>query len=533
MNLIRSLVLPWFLYFFAIVAAVVAVGIKAQLQPQQVQWALALLGVGALLCVMSNFRTFNQVGIWISYSLPISLRYTAAGWVFRAFQAAAVAAAFYFLGQFSWMPLLWQGIVVPVVFALTLFVGVWSLVGSILKWTSNIVFNRTIAFLLTLPILLAVPATAVYLGQTFLISYQASRAKPLVTEVASTPPPEVETAKPAVVKKAPVNPAVEQRAHELQGIAESGKPCSDKSKEISAALIPNGPEEVVYWAVKAVKCTEMRSVVGLPKLVKIMMEHPSARVRAASIRAMTKFGTENVRQVSYLIVKRISEKEPVEVIEAAATVLGNLGETERKYSTNRLKNLLDSPHSSLIAAKTLIEKIKREDLVVDYVSEHLTGTPDSRERAVGMICLLPEASRTIAEPHIDEVVATIKTGAKDDPAREALDCLGHTGFQAIRQEVLKPQKLDRPVAARALAQMDVKSAPEALETAEKCSRDENEQVRQWCSQSLGKIGAPALPKILDLLKSRDTTLKDAGKNALNFFNRLRQYHQHRHLPVGG
>ncbi|MGZ5280447.1 MAG: HEAT repeat domain-containing protein, partial [Pseudobdellovibrionaceae bacterium] len=78
--------------------------------------------------------------------------------------------------------------------------------------------------------------------------------------------------------------------------------------------------------------------------------------------------------------------------------------------------------------------------------------------------------------------------------------------------------LERPVAARAFAEMKVKDSSEALATVETCVRDSNEQVRKWCSQSLGKIGAPALPKILDLLSSNQSELKDAGKNALNFFD---------------
>ena len=74
------------------------------------------------------------------------------------------------------------------------------------------------------------------------------------------------------------------------------------------------------------------------------------------------------------------------------------------------------------------------------------------------------------------------------------------------------------MAARALSEMSVKESPGVLETASHCASDKNDQVRQYCSQSLGKMGASALPKILDLLKSNDTNLKDAGKIALGSMN---------------
>jgi HEAT repeat protein len=63
----------------------------------------------------------------------------------------------------------------------------------------------------------------------------------------------------------------------------------------------------------------------------------------------------------------------------------------------------------------------------------------------------------------------------------------------------------------------VKQFPDAIEVADACSRDPNPTVRKWCSQSLGRIGAPALPKILELLESGNKSLKDAGQNALAHF----------------
>jgi HEAT repeat protein len=374
---------------------------------------------------------------------------------------------------------------------------------------------------MSLPVFALVPLTAIFLGKTIVTAYLASRPELAVAQM-EVPP---HSQKPADVKadagaKASAGEApLDKKAQSFRDLAESGQPCYNESKEIIAALVPNGPEETTYWAIKAMKCSDVSAVVGLPRLAKIMTDHPSPKVRAAAIRGMPRYGYEKVHQISYLIVKRIAEKESPEVVEAAASVLSKLGEDERKWARNRLKALLDSPRASAAAAKVLVEDLKQEDLVTEYVSEHLKGSEQDRNRAISMICVLPKASRSVAEPHIDQVVASIKTGAKDDPAMVALDCMGRPGFQAIRQEVVQPQRLDRPVAARALAEMNVKSTPEeALETAQRCVRDENEQVRKWCSQSLGKIGAPALPKILDLLKSNESEMKEAGKNALNFFD---------------
>jgi hypothetical protein len=180
--------------------------------------------------------------------------------------------------------------------------------------------------------------------------------------------------------------------------------------------------------------------------------------------------------------------------------------------------LLDNSKTSGIASKVLVHDLKRDDLVAEYVSTHLAEEGDARVRAITMICSLPAASRSVAEPNISHIVASVKTADSEDPAIVALECLGAAGFQAIRQEVVSPERLEKPVAARALAEISDKDNPEALETANNCARDANPEVRGWCSQTLGKIGAPALPKILDLLKSSDRNLKASGNNALNFFD---------------
>jgi HEAT repeat protein len=521
MKVLRHLLFPWVLLFTVIIAVMVMTGVRFHVPEKFNPYVNYCLGVGIFLCLVSNFNTLSKAGIWIAHSLPSSLRRSPWGWILRAFFAAGVAGGFYLMGQLSWIPLIWQAAVIPIVAALCLFVIVRSLMGPILSWSSQIAFSRFTAFVLGIPVFALVPITAIFLGHMVVNAYVASRPEM---------PPAVLTAAIAAEQASNSNEqtAVAEKEHEapeseeaktFYELATSGKSCADSNKEVQNALNPNGHEEVVYWAIKAVKCTEMKSVVGLPKLAKIMTDHPSAKVRAAAIMAMPKFGIDNVKRIGYLLVKRIAEKEPSDVIEAAASVLTRLGEDERKWAHRRLKGLLDSPKASGAAAKVLVDKLKNGEIVSEYVSEHLPESGEPRARAISMICALPDPNRKAAEPYIEKIVESIKTGSEDDPAIVALGCLGNPGFQAIRQEVTQPQHLDRPVAARALAEMDIKdNTKDALETAKNCAQDKDATVRKWCSQALGELGAPALPQILDLLKSNNSALKDAGQHALNFFN---------------
>lgn len=527
MKVLRFLVLPWVLFFIAIVSVMVFAGAATTKLPELAsKYGLYLLFVGIVFCLYSNFSTLTRAGIWLAHSLPSSLRRSPWGWFFRAVLAAAIALGFYLVGQLPWIPLLWQAMVIPVAFAASLFVIVWSLMGLVLTWSSQIAFSRFSAFALGLPVFAMVPLTAIFLGKTITTAYVASRPEtsPSLMQAAAQKDQKKEMAQAANTTTTPTDtkPTVTPLSDEAKlfySLAIAGKSCAENSKEIQKALTPYESEDVAFWAIKAIKCTEMKSVVALPKLAKIMVEHSSSKVRAAAILAMPKFGTENVRRIGYLLVKRISEKEPVEVIEAAAQVLIRLGEDEKKWAHNRLKSLLDSSKASGTVAKVLVENLKSDELVIEYISTNLPGQGPARARAVKMVCALPPSQRQVAEPYIESIVASIQTGAEDDPAIVALGCMGQAGFEAIRREVTSPKKLGRPVAARALAEIDIKDNTEgALEIAKDCAKDADDTVRKWCSQALGEIGSAALPQILDLLKSNKSELKDAGQNALNYFN---------------
>src|SRR5690606_7119388 len=143
-----------------------------------------------------------------------------------------------------------------------------------------------------------------------------------------------------------------------------------------------------------------------------------------AITQMTHYGVDKVKPLGYLLVKRISENEPLPVIEAASLVMMKLGDDERAWVSKRLTNLLENPKTSALASKILVSKFKREDLVTEFVTTNLTLESARKDHAISMICSLSKNSRKLAEPHIDIILSSIKTGDTADPAVKALECLG-------------------------------------------------------------------------------------------------------------
>ncbi|MFK9985543.1 hypothetical protein ACJEM7_25170, partial [Escherichia coli] len=86
--------------------------------------------------------TLNKAGIWIAESLPYSVRGNSFSCFVRAFFAAVTAGIFYLAGQASWMPLYWQGFVIPFVFTISLFIIVRSLMAVTIKTAANVTFIR-------------------------------------------------------------------------------------------------------------------------------------------------------------------------------------------------------------------------------------------------------------------------------------------------------------------------------------------------------------------------------------------------------
>ncbi len=592
MKLIRSLVFPWLVFFVAAVSCYILISTRyLHMQVFLEKHGNEGLILGAICCLLLNIHSMSQVGIWMTESLPESLRYTSIRWLIRAVKAAVVIGAGLLIAKLPWMPLVWQGMILPAIITVGLFVIVWNLLGPILKWSSQLTLSRTLGVLLSIPVLAAIPLTAFVVGKMFVSAYRTSQAdihpapmvqvkppevvqlKGLLLSVAgnemrmfgewpkgsgqnkavniklnSLPPSTVMAlpktpskkeltviVKPELVVEAPTqsepnhldtkdiharlhSPQTETRASTLREIYEFSDSCSEYSKDIHNALDPHAPKAVAYWATQALKCSDVKAVVAMPKLVQLMYEHPDAEVRGAAIRAMKKYGDENIKRVTYLLIKRVSAQEPPEVVTAAAALMAGLADDSTRVATNRLKGLLDVTRLSAASAQSLIQDFKRDDLVTEFVEANLVA-PDAeaRGRAVGMICALPKSKREFAEDHVSEVLASISSVTPDDPGVKALHCLGKVGVSAVSAELSKPQKLKRPMAARLLAQMNVKEGAEAIRVSAQCSADVDEEVRKWCSQTLGQLGAPALPDILKLLNSTSQSLKESGRNALGFF----------------
>ncbi len=515
-NVLRNLVIPWVLLFILALGGAIVAGMVYHIQAVDHSAYFISIGLGILLCFVSNINTLSTAGIWITHSLPSSLRYNSWPWIISAIKASLLAGFIYLVGLISFVPLFWQAFVIPIVFTIALFVIVWRLMGPILTWSSNMVLSRVAAWMISLPVFALIPLMAIFLGQNITTAYISSRPDLVImtSQKSGEQPQDSSPAEVSVVPRAKLPPVIEKRVETLQALAESGKSCAEDSKLIQSSLDPKAPDEVVYWAIKATQCAQMKSIVGLPKLVKIMMEHPSEKNRVEAIKAMPRFGRENVKQIAYLLYKRIGENYSQEMIKATAIVLANLGEVEKKTATRRLESLLESKISGSVIAQILIDNMKQDEIVAEFVVQNLSSGTENRERAITMICQLPLKTRALVEPMIDQVVASVKTGAKEDPAKIALSCLGKPAFQAIQKEVIHPEKLERSIAARTLSELDFKNSPEVLSTVGACVTDVNDQVRKYCSYSLGKIGVDALPKILDLLKSNDLNLKDAGHTAL-------------------
>ncbi len=591
MHLLFSLVLPWIVFFLMTVVGHIVLSLKAwqifQVLSSHSEW---ILGIGSLICLYFNFRTISNVGIWVSDRLPQSVRFEPQLWLFRAVVGLLLAGILYLTGKFSWVPLFWQGIVLPFTLTLFLFFIIWNFLGPILKWSSKFSWSRSATLLAILPVFAFVPEVAVFLGNVGVSSFHASRPdlgigspavgqRPQTTEIAGqvlsvargemriyaeypqgsgekktlevqldrVPKASVEAlpknpagkdikVKLAVgdvnavdIKSSPNNLAAEdietrlkseipaEKAAALREISEFSSSCDDYSKSIWSNLDPKGDKDVVYWAIQGLKCANVKTVVALPRLVDVMMKHKDPLVRAASITAMKKFGNENVKNVEYLLVKRISEKEPPEVITATAAIMASLDGDSAKYATSRLKTLLDIDGASIVAAKNLIQNLRRDDLITEYIQLNIVNTDASRERAVAMICLLPEEQRIVAGPHIDSVLQTVKSISNEDAGIAALRCLGRPAFDAVKGELAQPKILKREQAAGVFANLDIKSFPDSLKIASECARDKDENVRQFCSQSLGSLGAPALSDILTLLRSSESRQREAGQNALAHF----------------
>jgi HEAT repeat protein len=516
-NVLPRLIIPWLLMFLLIIAAQVVIGVRFNFDFRTSPYFMWSIVSGLIVCGYFNFRTTTASGIWIAHSFQDSSRSRAANGILTIVVSLALMFLVYWTGKLAWAPLYWSGIVVPLFFTVGIVIVVWSLVAPILQWCSMIACTRLAIMIFTLPVFLIFPVSSVFIGQIVLSAYLASQ--PLSVLVAGVSKVEKAGSSKNIVGSSPFAAPTEEKAKTFKAIAERKRQCTNvESRQIQVALLPNSADEVLYWAIRAISCAQLKSVIGLGRLIEIISKNGNPMIRSAAILAMNNFRDADVKPLGYLLFKRLNDKESPEVVVAAANVLFKLGDTESRITLKKLKDLLNHPRHYQTAAQTLIALTHNESFVFDYIGSHLVNPGEAQARAIGLICLLSEPTRVQIEPRVSSIVAAIKTGMSDDPAIEALNCLKNKGIETIRQELLKPAVISKNMAATALSQMEIKHSAVALQTISDCVNDKDPKVRTVCSQGLGRIGAAALPRIVDLLKSGNSQKIESGVQALRYFD---------------
>lgn len=562
MNIRGWLLAPWVVFFIIIIASILVAGSRFHIDLRVGKYSFQLFVLAIIYCSYLNFKSITKAGIWISYSIPKNLKPTSWHWFMRVLVAVLVAFIFFKIGQISWVPLYWQGFVLPIVFSISLLFIIANLLSPILIWCANLPFIRLSAILSSIPVLLLIPVTGVYMGGMILRAYEASLPKPFILEqraildsavskdisisnsnekgdksdkndksvLAKNMPKNVDkisteeklkegNKKSDIIVSQPnlMEPTIE-KALKFKALALNKASCPEHSAEIQSALNEKNQDEVVYWATQALGCANLKPIPALTKLVDIMLKGSNPKVRASAIMAMSKFKNETVEKIGYLLIKQIGEKHPPEVIEAASYVYSRLGGTEYNSTMRKLKVLLSHPSLHREIADIMVRVMNREDLILEYIVTSLNESKDKtpiKMSAVEMVCALPKKSLAELNTHVDNIVSLIGTGDNQDPAKKALDCLGSIGINAIRNEIKTPKILNRVAAARVLSHMDIKNSKDVLDTVSTCIHDSDEELRKECSTSLGKVGVAALPKIMDLMSASKDEDKKFGEQALN------------------
>lgn len=532
MNIRAWLLTPWVILFALVALAIVFAGSYLHLDLRASRYASYLLWLGVIFCLYFNYKTITKAGIWISFSVPKNLRPGSLQWILRAGIAVVIVFLFYKIGQISWIPLYWQGFVLPIVFTICLIYFLQVLISPLLIWCANLSFTRFSAVVTSGPILLILPLSGIMLGEMILKAYEASLPKPLILQYQAQKKSILNGTETTVVKDESKNmeealsvtkttenifEPKNERAQKLKSLAQANSSCIAEASLVSGALHERNTDEVVYWATKAVACANLRPVGALTKLIDIMLKHTNSQVKASAILAMGTFRNEYVEKVGYLLIKQISEKNPPAVIEAAATVYSRLGSTEYNTTMRKLKAMFAHPILHASVADIMVRVMKREDLILEYITTSLNESPEPspvKLAALEMVCALPKNSLQELEPAVGQIVSLIVAGDNQDPAKRALDCMGVVGLNAIRSEIKSPKILNRVAATKVLSNMEIKNSKEVLDTLNECIYDRDPEIRKNCSFSLGKVGVAALPKIIELMNASKEEDKKFGEQAL-------------------
>lgn len=121
-----------------------------------------------------------------------------------------------------------------------------------------------------------------------------------------------------------------------------------------------------------------------------------------------------------------------------------------------------------------------------------------------------QAARMLGETHETRAIVALSEALHDPDPRVRLQvtaALGRIGGLALRQvtpALHDPDGQVRQEAARALAQA---TEPESIQPLVQLLRDPNDTIRQQAAFILSKIGAPAVPEVLNALHEADPVMR--------------------------
>lgn len=508
-NVLRSLILPWLIFFIFALSLAIFAHVQWNMDVTKESLFLGYLGLSSLLCLIINARTIRMTGIWMAYSLPLSLKFSSTSWMLRIVGAIIIAGAVLQVGHLRSMPLAWSGIVTPFLLALCLYVVVRSLLGLILKNCANMTLGRTLAFIMSAPVLLSTPFLVLFLTKTVTFAYDQSRAMPDIALLEAIEPKEGPAA------AAPTSSEIKaEELAQLVRLKEDAVACADARVFITNQLVASQPEVQVIEAIPLIPCSGIKPIVSLQRLLDLMMNHPSARVRTAAIKALPKYSTDSVKRVAYLLLRKVSETESDEVIAAATQVLLPTGDVERSLIKVRLKRMMANPLKSGVASRILIRDFGLEMDVKEIMRAEFNDTSKTPLQAISMLCSLKPADLEEFQPQIQRVLAAAEANPKEEVILKAIDCLGESARKAVQVELSQPRTLTKLTATRILERFELPFDEAFALLLRQCARDASAEVRASCSKNLARMGSPALPTIVDLLRSGNPLAKESGRKAL-------------------
>ena len=519
-NLLKRLLVFGSCAFFTIVFLIVS----SSLFLKTPSWNLPYFAYGILfiygLILVHFVKLLNSAGIWMAHSLPSQIKYNKWPWIRTALTALTIALIAILASHLEWMPLIWSGIILPIIYSICLYFFLWGTIAPILSKTSSLQFSRTIAFFLLAPVLALIPLTGLVVSHSLVSSYfQSYPGKFNYSVDALTDLPEE---KP-VTAEPPKDPAYTQPDYKIadavKGIRQAvlaNQSCEDQKKEVQKLLENSTPEDQLYWAIKGVKCSDISSVVAIPKLVNIMNENPHPIIRSSAIIAIGKLNPVTVKNIAYLIIKKLSSTENMDVIQSAAMVLKKLGGNDESFAASRLVKII-TPENAEKIGHLLMTYFDGSSKVANYVQENIFSTNQkTKHGAIDLICSLKAEDRPTGESAYKAIITDLSSKNRITKTTTAITCLGEPAYKLILSEIENPQIITRNTALEVFHMLPGQFQTTSFDTLKTCVEDMNALTRKLCARGIGQVGSKALPTILDLIKSDDPEKRETGQIALSF-----------------